>query len=156
MRPTCALLLISPWENFSALPRYSSDTTKVLSRFLKPRVPTIEEKERAHNEIMKLVEGDLPDWLQVDRLSEDGDRGTYSQGEHDTYSMFRDKLLPETWRELKKRGVVELRRHHDLDDYVSHAYFGFTLMAILRGVVPVPLNIRSPIEPTHTEAFSSN
>jgi hypothetical protein len=45
--------------------------------------------------------------------------------------MFRDKLLPETWRELKKRGVVEFRRHGDLDDYVSHTYLGFTLMAIL-------------------------
>lgn len=114
---------ISPWENFSALPRYSSDTTKVLSQFLKPRVPSSQEKERAHSEIMKLIDGDLPPWLQVDRMSESGER--------EAFSMFSHKLLPETWLELKKRGVVQFKRYGDLDDYVSHTYLGLTLMAIL-------------------------
>jgi hypothetical protein len=114
---------ISPWEDFSDLPRYPTETTQVLSRFLKPRVPSKSEKEKAHHEIMNLIEGDLPDWLQVDRISE--------EDEDQTYRMFRDKLLPETWLELKKQGVVKFNRHGDLDDYVSHTYLGLTLMAIL-------------------------
>lgn len=114
---------IAPFEDFNALPRYPGEASRVLSQFLKPRVPTNQEKERAHREIMKLVEGDLPAWLQVDRTSE--------PDEHRTYSMFRDKLLPETWRELEHRGVVQFSRHGNLADYVSHTYLGFTLMAIL-------------------------
>ena len=86
-------------------------------------VPRQDEKDRAHHEIMQLIEGDLPTWLQVDRASDDE--------EHGTYSMFQHKLLPQTWRELERRGVVQFRRHGNLDDYVSHTYLGLTLMAIL-------------------------
>jgi hypothetical protein len=114
---------ISPWENFNALPRYSNDTTKILAQFLKPHVPSSQEKHRAHQEIMKLIEDDLPPWLRVDRKSE--------ADEHETYSMFRDKLLPETWEKLQERGVVQFRKHGDLYDYASHTYLGLTLMAIL-------------------------
>jgi hypothetical protein len=114
---------ISPWEDFSALPRYSGETTKALAKFLIPHVPTKQEKERAHAEIMGLVDNDLPSWLQVDRVGK--------ADEHQTYAMFRDKLLPETWSELRERGMVQFTRHGDLDDYVSHTYLGLTLMAIL-------------------------
>jgi hypothetical protein len=114
---------ISPFENFNALPRYSDETMQVLAQFLKPRVPTKAEKQRAHEEIMKLIDGDLPTWLQIDRPSE--------PDELNTYSMFRYKLLPETWAALEKREVVHFLRHGDLDDYVSHTYLGLTLMAIL-------------------------
>jgi hypothetical protein len=114
---------ISPWEDFDALPRYLTESTKALSKFLVPHVPTKTEKERAHAEIMGLIDNDLPSWLQMDRVAEADDRRTYS--------MFRDKLLPETWRELKQRGMVKFSRHGDLDDYVSHTYLGLTLMAIL-------------------------
>jgi hypothetical protein len=114
---------ISPWEDFDALPRYLTESTKALSKFLVPHVPTKAEKERAHAEIMGLVDTDLPSWLQMDRVAEDQD--------HQTFSMFRNKLLPETWQELKERGMVQFKRHGDLDDYVSHTYLGLTLMAIL-------------------------
>jgi len=113
---------ISPWEDFNALPRYLP-ARQILAQFLKPRVPSNQEKQKAHNEIMKLIDGDLPPWLQVERVAE--------TDEHEAYSMFRDKLLPETWRELKKRGVVQFSKHGDLDAYVSHTYLGLTLMAIL-------------------------
>jgi hypothetical protein len=111
------------WEGFNPLPRYSNETTQLLAQFLKPHVPKKQDKERAHQEIMKLIEGDLPGWLQVDRISEQDDR--------EMYSMFERKLLPETWTELAKRGVVRFKKHGDLSDYASHTYLGLTLMAIL-------------------------
>jgi hypothetical protein len=58
---------ISPWEDFDALPRYLTESTKALSKFLVPHVPTKAEKERAHAEIMGLIDTDLPSWLQMDR-----------------------------------------------------------------------------------------
>jgi hypothetical protein len=113
---------ISPWEDFDALPRYSTRTMRTLSKFLKPRVPSISEKERAHAEIMKLVDGDLPGWLRVDRVS--------TLDERKLYSIFANKLLPETWHELNDRKIV-FRKHGDVNDYVSHTYLGLTLMAVL-------------------------
>jgi len=114
---------ISPWQGFNALPRYSSETARALAKFLKPHVPTKAEKEKAHDEIMKLIRYDLPSWLKIERNSSDDD--------YDTYQMFRGKLLPETWQELKTRGAVQFRSHGGLDDYASHTYLGLTLMAIL-------------------------
>ena len=114
---------ISPFDNFNSLPRYPAETTRRLAKFLEPRVPNESEKERAHQEIMKLIENDLPAWLRVDRASEKND--------HQTYAMFRDKLLPKTWKELEKRGVATFKKHGNLDDYVSHTYLGLTLMANL-------------------------
>jgi hypothetical protein len=113
---------IAPWQDFNALPRYKDRTMRTLSEFLKPRVPTEPEKHRAHAEIMRLVEDGLPEWLQEDRVSTDNER--------QIYSMFEHKLLPETWKELKKQKVV-FRKHGDLDDYASHTFLGLTLMAIL-------------------------
>ena len=115
---------ISPFPNFNHLPRYPGADLKALAAFVKPRVPTEKEKKKAHGEIMKLIEGDLPAWLKVDR-------GVVDAAEHEAYFMFRDKLLPETWKELEKRGIVHFKKHGHLDDYVSHTYLGLTLMAIL-------------------------
>jgi hypothetical protein len=36
-------------------------------------VPTAGEKKKAHAQIMELLEGDLPSWLQVDRNSDGED-----------------------------------------------------------------------------------
>ena len=114
---------ISPFPDYDALPRYPEATTRELARFLKPRVPTKEDKKRAHTQIMQLVEDDLPQWLQIERQS--------GPDEHELYRIFRDKLLPETWSELRDRGLVRFQRHGDLDDSASHTYLGLTLMAIL-------------------------
>ena len=81
---------ISPWQNFNALPRYSGETMSVLAQFLKPYVPNEQQKQQAHKEIMQMIDGPLPAWLQLDRNSNDEDRNAYY--------MFRDKLLPDTWR----------------------------------------------------------
>jgi len=59
---------ISPWRDFDALPRYPGETTKALSKFLVPHVPTKQEKELAHREIMALVENGLPSWLKIERV----------------------------------------------------------------------------------------
>jgi hypothetical protein len=73
---------------------------------------------------MKLVDGDLPGWLQIDRDSTDDER--------QTYSMFEHKLLPETWQELEARKIVFPKLGNGgLRDYASHTFLGLTLMAIL-------------------------
>src|SRR5260370_2502984 len=72
---------------------------------------------------MELLAGEMPSWLQVDRTSGSEDRHLYS--------MFSNKLLPETWHELQQRRLVKFERHGDFNDYASHTYLGLTLMAIL-------------------------
>jgi hypothetical protein len=115
---------VSPFHGYDVLPRYPDSTIRELARFTKPRVPTAEEKKKAHAQIMDLLTGELPFWLQVDRKSDSDD--------HRLYSMFRDKLLPETWDELHRRKLVKVQRGHgDFDDYASHTYLGLTMMAIL-------------------------
>jgi hypothetical protein len=114
---------ISPFADYDALPRYPDATTRELARFLKPRVPTNEEKERAHIQIMQLVGDGLPQWLEVGCQR--------SEEETDLYTMFSEKLLPETWSELRERRLVRPEIHGDLDDYSIHSYLGLTMMAIL-------------------------
>lgn len=115
---------ISPFHGYDVLPRYPDSVIRELARFTKPRVPTQDEKKKAHAQIMDLLTGDLPVWLQVDR-----DSGVE---DHELYTMFRDKLLPETWDELRRRRLVKfVRGHGDLDDGASHTYLGLTMMAIL-------------------------
>jgi hypothetical protein len=87
-----------------------------LAQFLKPDVPSEGEKQRAHEEIMKLVQGDLPARLQSNRQSE--------PDEHITYQMLRDKLLPEN---VARAGMAQRLRHGDLDDYVSHTYLAYAI-----------------------------
>jgi hypothetical protein len=115
---------VSPFDGYDVLPRYPDSMMRELARFTKPRVPTEDEKKKAHAEIIDLLTGDLPSWLQVDRSSDADD--------YNLYYMFKDKLLPETWAELKRRNLVKAKRGHgDFDDYVSHTYLGLTMMAIL-------------------------
>jgi hypothetical protein len=66
------------------LPRYPDSMIRELARFTKPRVPTADEKKKAHAQIMDLLTGDLPSWLRVDRTSDAEDR--------QLYTIFRDKL----------------------------------------------------------------
>jgi len=116
---------ISRFGGYDASPRYPN-SVRELAHFMRPHVPTYEEKEKAHSQIIKLLEGPLPSWLTVDRESSDEER--------ELYFIFRDKLLPETWEELTRRGLVFVtpsRQHADLDDFASHTYLGLTLMAIL-------------------------
>jgi hypothetical protein len=114
---------VSPFHGYDVPPRYPETVIRNLAKFTKPRVPTKEEKKRAHDQIMHLLEGDLPAWLVIgeDAPSEDM-RG---------YAMFSHKLLYETWQELEKRKLVRKERGHGGDDYVSHSYLGLTMMAIL-------------------------
>jgi len=114
---------ISPSPEYDALPTYSEATTRELARFLKPRVPTSEEQERAHIEIMRLVKDGLPEWLQIQKRAD--------LNEADLYTIFSNKLLEKTWSELKERNLVKPGMHHDLSDYASHSYLALTLMAIL-------------------------
>ncbi len=58
---------ISPFDSYNVLPRYPQTNMQELAKFTKPRVPTSEEKGRAHHQIMELLAGKIPSWLQVDR-----------------------------------------------------------------------------------------
>jgi hypothetical protein len=114
---------VSPFQGYDVMPRYPKTVIRELAKFTKPCVPTKEEKERAHTQIMALLEGELPSWLMVDDdvASDDSRR----------YSMFSHKLLHETWYELQKRKLVRMERGHGGDDYVSHTYLGLTMMAVI-------------------------
>jgi hypothetical protein len=114
---------VSPFEGYDVLPRYPEAVIRELAKFTKPCVPTEDEKQRAHGQIMKLLDGDLPAWLTIGE-AEDNE-------ETRLYSMFSHKLLHETWRELEKRKLVRMAPGHGGDDYVSHNYLGLTMMAIL-------------------------
>src|SRR4051794_10005232 len=83
---------ISPFDGYDVMPRYPQTVIRELAKFTKPYVPTMEEKQRAHDQIMALLEDDLPSWLTVgeDTASDDSRR----------YAMFSRKLLNDTWREL--------------------------------------------------------
>jgi hypothetical protein len=114
---------VSPFAGYDVLPRYPKTVIRELAKFTKPRVPTEEEKQRTHNQIMHLLEGDLPAWLVMG----DGEAAEEMRG----YAMFSHKLLYETWRELERRKLVRPERGPRGDDYVSHTYLGLTMMAIL-------------------------
>jgi hypothetical protein len=114
---------ISPFHGYDVLLRYPKTVIQELAKFTKPHIPSEEEKRNAHDQIMAMVSGDLPSWLQVDRTS--------SADDHRLYSMFSGKLLPETWEELQKRRFVKFEKHGDFSDYASHTYLGLTMMAIL-------------------------
>lgn len=114
---------VSPFDGYNVMPRYPESVIRELAQFTKPRVPTEAEKKIAHAQIMELLSDDLPSWLTVEEEADDGDDGYY---------MFSQKLLPETWEELRRRKLVRVQRgHSDLDDHVSHKYLGLTVMAIL-------------------------
>jgi hypothetical protein len=70
---------VSPFHGYDVLPRYPDSILRELGRFTKPRVPTVEEKKKAHLQIMELLAGDLPLWLQVDRTSDGEDHKLYAQ-----------------------------------------------------------------------------
>lgn len=114
---------VSPFHGYDVLPRYPETVIRELAKFTKPYVPTKEEKQRAHEQILKLVDGDLPAWLRIGEAEDSEDTRLYS--------MFSHKLLDETWYELEKRKLVRMAPGHGGDDYVSHDYLGLTMMAIL-------------------------
>src|ERR1022692_2602648 len=58
---------VSPFDGYDVLPRHQDSMMRELARFTKPRVLTEDEKKKAHAEIIDLLTGDLPSWLQVDR-----------------------------------------------------------------------------------------
>lgn len=114
---------VSPFHGYDVMPRYPQTVIRELAKFTKPRVPTQEEKKRAHDQIMALLGDDLPSWLTIPRQAESDDNRRYS--------MFSKKLLHETWHELERRNLVRMEPGHGGDDYVSHSYLGLTMMAIL-------------------------
>ncbi|MEO8051179.1 MAG: hypothetical protein ABI833_12255 [Acidobacteriota bacterium] len=114
---------VSPFHGYDVMPRYPETVIRELAKFTKPRVPTEEEKKRAHDQIMGLLEDGMPPWLTIPRDKESDDNRRYS--------LFSKKLLHETWQELEKRKLVRMEQGHGGDDYVSHTYLGLTMMAIL-------------------------
>lgn len=114
---------ISPADGFDVLPRYPDAIIQELAKFTKPHVPTAEEKMRAHDQIMELLADEMPSWLQVDRAVDAEDA--------QLYTMFPNKLLRQTWEELRQRHLVKFKRHVDFEHYASHTYLGLTMMAIL-------------------------
>jgi hypothetical protein len=96
---------ISPFHGYDVLARYPQTIIQELAKFTKPRIPTPDEKRRAHDQIMELLASEIPSWLQVDRPndSEDRDLYTYVQQQIASRDMARapaasTRQVREAWR----------------------------------------------------------
>lgn len=132
-----ALLLWDQLEWLVPQPGYTVDSRlpkpvqAALEMIGQPRVPTDQEKRLAHAEIMKLTEKRLPEWLLFDPR-EPGR----------AYYAYEDKLLYETWTELRDAGLaVRVGRVRDghvrggaLDDWAVSTSLGLTIMSILADI----------------------
>lgn len=111
---------IQPFSGYA--PHYQSrDMQEAAEIICSPHLPNDREKSAAHDLIMTLAEGELPEWFLF-RLDAEDD-----------YSVYPQKLLYETWNGLRAAGLVEKRRYarFDFDHYAMSSSLGLTIMAIL-------------------------
>jgi hypothetical protein len=121
-----------PQSGFTAhSPLPSRPVQAALEMIGRQRVPTDQEKRLAHDEIMKLTEERLPEWLLFDPREPGG-----------AYYAYEDKLLYETWTALRDAGLaVRVGKARDghiqggaLDDWAVSTSLGLTIMSILADI----------------------
>jgi hypothetical protein len=88
------------------------------------REPTKAEKNSVHEELEKLLESDLPDWIVFT-----------PDNPNAIYSMFPDKLLPKTWDMLRHKGLAGLTpafaHGQGFHDWSMHKTLGLLVMSLL-------------------------
>lgn len=113
---------ITPFQGYK---EYSPDDTPELVKakdlLLKPYLPNQSNKALAHQIILELANSDLPEWF------------LYGINEQDTYSIYPDKLLPETWNQLWDSKLIKNAKG-DSYNYIMSSSFGLTIMSILADI----------------------
>lgn len=114
------LEFISPFDGYDYHHSNNHDLSRAKEILVRPFLPSHENKKTAHDIIIALANSDLPEWF------------FYEFNQQDTYSMYPQKLLPETWDELQKSKLA--KKHQNSYDFVLSSSFGLTIMAILADV----------------------
>jgi hypothetical protein len=84
----------------------------------KPHIPSIEEKEIAHNKIIELITSKLPDWF----LYNPNDKKI-------VYDVYPGKLLDKTWEAIQEMRFAGKEVNSKV--YETASSFGLTIMSIL-------------------------
>jgi len=125
---------ISPFRGYN--PRYEDpDLAEAAEILTVEHIPTEDEKQEAHSEIERLVNGELPDWFLFDP-----DKPNLSY-----YEVMPEKLWPGTWEMLLHSEFVRQGTslapsaeygHHEVaaKDYVTNTSLGLTIMSILADI----------------------
>jgi hypothetical protein len=97
-----ALLFWDQLEVITPFERAESPDDKELAAateiLVKPCVPSDEQKEEAHIQLMALVSRPLPPWF-------------YFQSEQPKEWIYAEKFSRKTWQELRERGLASLQHH---------------------------------------------
>jgi hypothetical protein len=116
------LEVIVPYSGFP-LTSTSEDVTKVLQEtgFLSPRAPEKDRQTAAHEKIVKLFSGHLPDWFLFQP----------NQPEEQRYLVYPQKLEYQTWDSLTEARVASEITSGNVAEMVLNRSVGLTLMSIL-------------------------
>jgi hypothetical protein len=122
-----ALLLWDKFEYISPFREYKAyyndrDVEEAAELIIKPLLPTDKDKKDAHNKIISLVDSGLPEWFSFN-----------SRDKELPYSIYPQKLLPETWELLRERNYASVGNHLD-NNFATSNSFGLSIMAILANV----------------------
>lgn len=110
---------IVPWQSYR--PQYAdSDAAEAMEIIGCPRTPSESEKRDVHKLVENLLDGDVPETFRYSPQSGERD---------DSYEMWPQKLLGETWDFLRGRGLTD--RHLSNHDYPMSQAAGLTIMAVL-------------------------
>ncbi len=114
---------ISPFLEFrpEQSGHFNSQWCEACELAVRPLVPLVEQKKAAHDAILELAtNSELPSWFLFDpeKIS-------------DSYFIYAQKLLPDTWQALQELGLAGLDRVGRHADYTVTPQFGLTIMAIL-------------------------
>jgi hypothetical protein len=101
-------------------PAQATQMQQAMELIGQPYVPTTEEKKAAHKTILGIAHDGIP--ARIANAT-----GIYFSD----YEIYKNKLLPETWEELGRLKLGEIRRHGNVDDFVVHTPFGLLMMAVL-------------------------
>lgn len=85
-----------------------------------PHLPTDEEKQMAHNQIMELTQSELPEWFFFDPINTEL-----------IYQIYPEKFLPNTWRSLEEISLAKPSGFQEPEQYLTSESFGLTMMSIL-------------------------
>jgi hypothetical protein len=110
---------IVPWKGYR--PQYKdAEAAAAMELIGTPRAPTEAEKLGVHALVEELLRDGVPETLRYSPRSGQRD---------DTYEMWPQKLLRDTWKLLRRRGLTD--RQLDNQDYPMSQAAGLTVMAIL-------------------------
>jgi hypothetical protein len=133
--------LICPFPEFPHLP---ADGTRraAFCAIAKPLRPSVAEMRNAHEALIEIADSPLPNWFFPEHAKNGGSR------RHLHYSLHPEKLLPETWEELRRSKLAEpvltdieppipraaIRREYNAAKqkaYATTQAFGLTILAVL-------------------------